>query len=335
MKTRKLGSIEVSPIGMGCMAFSHGYGEAPSEEYAIAAIRKAYEFGCTFYDTAEGYGTQQFYPGHNEQLLGKAVTPFRDKIVIATKFHFAEEAYESDEQIEGIMRAHISKSLENLQTDYIDLYYLHRVSHAIPVEAVARVMGSFICEGLIKGWGLSQVSGETLKRAHEVTPVSAVQNIYSMVERDCEDDIFPYCLQNNIGVVPFSPIASGLLSGKITKETDFSHSDDVRKFVPQLAKENIEANQPLLDLLKDYADQKKATMAQLSLAWMLCKYENCVPIPGSKNQERIIENLGAWNVRLTDEDFNALEKALNSIEVHGHRGHVQHQGGAMSDWGKK
>ena len=335
MKTRKLRDIAVSPIGMGCMAFSHGYGEAPSEEYAIDAIRKAYAFGCTFYDTAEGYGTQQFYPGHNEQLLGKAVAPFRDKIVIATKFHFADEAYESDAQIEAIMREHISKSLKNLQTEYIDLYYLHRVSHAVPMEAVARVMGIFIREGLIKSWGLSQVSGETVKKAHEVTPVSAVQNIYSMVERDCEDDIFPYCLQNNIGVVPFSPIASGLLSGKITKETDFSHSDDVRKFVPQLAKENMEANQPLLDLLRDYADQKKASMAQLSLAWMLHKYENCVPIPGSKNQERIIENLGGWNVRLTDEEFHALEDVLNSIEVHGHRGHVQHQGGAMSDWGKK
>lgn len=334
MKIRKLRDLTVSPIGMGCMALSHGYGEVPAEDYALEAIRKAYEYGCTFFDTAEGYGVQQFYKGHNEQLLGKAVNRFRNEIVIATKFHFSGEVYENDEQVEKIMRGHIEKSMENLRTDYIDLYYLHRVSNNIPVETVANVMGKFINEGLIRGWGLSQVSGQTLKKAHAVTPVSAVQNIYSMVERDCETDIFPYCLENNIGVVPFSPVASGLLSGKVTKDTDFSHSDDVRKFVPQLSKENIEANGPLLDLIAEYAGKKGATMAQISLTWMLHKYPNCVPIPGSKNHERIIENLGAWNVELTDNEFDLLEKALGSIKVYGHRGHVEFDGSSMQDWNR-
>ena len=334
MKTRNLRDLTVSPIGMGCMALSHGYGEAPGEEYALEAIRKAYEYGCTFFDTAEGYGVQQFYPGHNEQLLGKAVESFRNEVVIATKFHFSGEVYENDEQVEKIMRSHIEKSMENLRTGYIDLYYLHRVSHNIPVETVANVMGKFINEGLIRGWGLSQVSGQTLKKAHAVTPVSAVQNIYSMVERDCETDIFPYCLENNIGVVPFSPVASGLLSGKVTKDTDFSHSDDVRKFVPQLSKENIEANAPLLDIIAEYAGKKSATMAQISLAWMLHKYPNCVPIPGSKNKERIIENLGAWNVELTDNEFDLLGKALDSIKIYGHRGHVEFDGSSMQDWNR-
>lgn len=181
-------------------------------------------------------------------------------------------------------------------------------------------MGKLIEEGKIRGWGLSQVSVDTLAKAHEVTPVSAVQNIYSMVERDVEKEIFPYCLENNIAVVPFSPIASGLLSGKVTVDTKFE-GDDVRKFVPQLSKENISANQPIIDLLAKFAQEKNATSAQISLAWMLHKYPNVVPIPGSKNKDRILENLGAWNVELTDEEFKALESALDACEVHGHRGY--------------
>lgn len=334
MNKRKLGNIEVSPIGMGCMAFSHGYGEVPSEDYSIEAIHKAHDFGCTFFDTAEGYGNVQFYPGHNEQLVGKAVKDFRKDVVIATKFRFGDVVYENDSQIEGIMRGHLEKSMKNLHTDYIDLYYLHRVSRKVPVEAVAKTMGKFIKEGLIRGWGLSQVSKDTLEKANEVMPVSAVQNIYSMVERDCEKEIFPYTLEHGIGVVPFSPIASGLLSGKVTTSTDFSHIDDVRKFVPQLTKENIDANKPLLDLLKEYAGRKNATSAQISLAWMLHKYPNVVPIPGSRNQQRIIENLGAWNVELTDDEFNSLEKALDGIKVYGHRGIVEFEDSSMKDWNR-
>lgn len=168
-----------------------------------------------------------------------------------------------------------------------------------------------------------------------MTSLSAVQNLYNMLERDCENNTFPYCLENNIGVVPFSPIASGFLSGKINTNTQFEKVDDVRVFVPQLTKENISANQPIIDLLNEYAQKKNATNAQISMAWMLHKYPNVVPIPGSKNKERIIENLDASNVELTKEEFHELEKALNKIEVHGHRGNVQYQGQPMSSWGKQ
>lgn len=336
MDKRKLGNIEVSPIGMGCMGFSHGYGDIPEESYSIEAIRKAYDFGCTFYDTAEGYGPNMLPEnlGHNEKILGKALKDVRKNVVIATKLHIPTDEAKKYGVYETIRR-HLQGSLQRLQTDYVDLYYLHRVNKDVAIEDVADAMGRLIDEGLIKGWGLSQVPVEVIKKAHEITPVSAVQNIYSMVERGVEDNVIPYCMENSIGLVPFSPIASGFLSGKVTTQTDFSHSDDVRKFVPQLRKENIEANQPILDLLGQYAKQKKATKAQISLAWMLHKYPNVVPIPGSKNQERILENLGAWNVTLTDEEFVALEEALNAIEVHGYRGYVEIEGGSMRDWNRK
>ena len=216
----------------------------------------------------------------------------------------------------------------------MDLYYLHRVSRQVPLEAVATVMGKFIKEGLIRGWGLSQVDVGTLKKAHAVTPVSAVQNLYNMLERDCEKELFPFCIENNIGVVPFSPVASGFLSGKVTAQTGFEHIDDVRKFVPQLSKENIEANQPILDLLAEFAEKKNATKAQISMAWMLKKYPNAVPIPGSKNQERILENLGASEITLSDDEFRTLQERLDSIPVYGHRGNVEYDGSKMSDWGK-
>ena len=203
-----------------------------------------------------------------------------------------------------------------------ELDYLHRISEAVRLEDVATVMGRLIQEGLIRGWGLSQVSADQIRAAHKITPLSAVQNIYSMVERDCETEIFPVCLEKGIGVVPFSPIASGFLSGKVTAQEQFGF-DDVRKFVPQLSKENIEANQPILDLLHRFAVEKKATNAQISLAWMLHKYPNVVPMPGSKNQERILENQGAWNVTLSDDEFRQLQSALDECKVHGHRGCVE------------
>lgn len=333
MDKRKLGNIEVSPIGMGCMGFSHGYGDIPEESYSIAAIRQAFDFGCTFYDTAECYGPNLLpeYRGHNELIVGRALKDVRQETVIATKLHIpTEEAKEFG--VYATLKRHLEESLRRLQTDYADLYYLHRVNPEVPVEEVAEGMGRLIAEGLIRGWGLSQVPVEIIRRAHEITPVAAVQNIYSLVERGIEADVIPYCLKNNIGVVPFSPIASGFLSGKVTAQTDFSHSDDVRKFVPQLRRENLVANQPILDLLETYAVNKNATKAQISLAWMLHKYENVVPIPGSKNQERILENLAAWNVVLTDTEFAALESALNSIEVHGYRGYDETEGSGMKNW---
>ena len=336
MKTRMLGSIEVSEIGIGCMGFSHGYGDIPAKDYSIEAIQRAYnEGGCTFFDTAEAYGPNLLPEnfGHNEKIVGKALASVRDKVVIATKLHLDAEEAKRD-GIYATIRHHLEASLERLQTTYVDLYYLHRVNPEIPVEDVAEAMGKLIDEKLIRGWGLSQVPVETIDAAHKVCPVSAVQNIYSMVERGVETKVIPYCLEHNIGLVPFSPIASGLLSGKITAQSDFSHSDDVRKFVPQLKKENLEANQPIVDLLKETAAKKSATPAQISLAWMLHKYPNVVPIPGSKNQERILENLDASKIELTDEEFTALETALNALPVYGHRGFNQVEGDSMKDWGK-
>lgn len=335
MEKRFIGQLEVSPIGMGCMGFSHGYGQIPNRTYSIEAIRKAYEFGCTFFDTAETYGRDLYWEGHNEEILGEAVEPFRNEIVLATKLHIHDEEVTEDMNLYDLIKGHLLKSLKRLRTEYVDLYYLHRITELVPVEDVASVMGKLIDEGLIKGWGLSQVDVDTLDKAHKITPVTAVQNLYNILERDCEDKIFPYCLENNIGVVPFSPIASGFLSGKITTQTEFEKTDDVRNFVPQLSKENIAGNQPILDILNKFADVKKARPAQISLAWMLKKYPNVVPIPGSKNQERIIENLGAWNVELTDEEFNELQRALDQCEIHGHRGIVETQHQTFSNnWRK-
>ena len=314
MKTRTLRDIEVSEIGMGCMAFSHGYGKIPPEQYSIEAIRSAYEHGCTLFDTAEVYSPNLAGIGHNERIVGKALKNVRNSVVIATKLFLRE----GGDVYNGIRR-HLEGSLERLQTDYVDLYYLHRMS-GVPVEKVAEAMGQLIDEGLIHGWGLSQVDVDVIDRAQRVTPLTAIQNIYSMVERDSEAQIIPYCMEHDIGFVPFSPIASGLLSGKITTQTQFEKNDDVRNWVPQLSRRNIEGNQPIVEMLKAFAEKKNATPAQISLAWMLHKYPNVVPIPGSKNKERIIENLDAAQVVLANEEFTALEEALNGFEVYGHRG---------------
>ena len=318
MKTRLLRDIEVSEIGMGCMAFSHGYGKTPPESYAIEAIRGAYDHGCTFFDTAEVYAPNlnPAQRGHNELIVGKALAGVRDNVVIATKLmlggiHFGG-TYKA-------VKKHLVDSLERLKTDHVDLYYLHRMS-GTPIEEVAEAMGRLIDEGLIRGWGLSQVDVDVISRAQAVCPLSAIQNIYSMVERDCEDAVIPYCLENRIGLVPFSPIASGLLSGKVRSTAQFERNDDVRTWVPQLSAGNLAANLPLVDALAEIAAAKGCTPAQLSLAWMLHKYPCVAPIPGSKNKERIIENLDAAQVELTDDEFSALEQLLDEHPVHGHRG---------------
>lgn len=334
MKKRYLREIEVSEIGMGCMGLSHGYGDIPDRAYSIEAIQKAHDAGCTFFDTAEGYGSQLYGKGHNEKILGEAVESFRKDVVIATKFHFMSYVPGNEDALESYIREHLKESMKNLRTDYIDLYYLHRMSRNVPVESVAKVMGKLIQEGLIRGWGLSQVGIDTLKAADGVTPVSAVQNLYNMLERDAEKDVIPYCEAHGIGLVPFSPVASGFLSGKVTKDTDFSNRDDVRKFVPQLSAQNIDANRPVLDLLHQYAEEKNATQAQIALAWMLYKYSNVVPIPGSKNQNRILENLGAADVRFTEEEFRKLDNALDGIAIHGHRGQVEYDGMSMKEWNR-
>ena len=318
MEKRKLGNIEVTEIGIGTMAFSHGYGKIPDEKYSIEAIREAYNHGCNFFDTAEVYSPNLAGIGHNELIVGKALKDVRDKVVIATKlFLKSHEVVNGD--VYGAIKKHLLGSMERLQVKMVDLYYLHRLSD-VPLEEIAKAMGRLINEGLIRGWGLSQVDVDSIEKAHKITPVSAVQNLYNILERDCEEKIIPFCLKNNIGVVPFSPVGSGLLSGKINANTEFEKNDDVRNWVPQCKKENIIGNQPIIDLISKFAAKKGATPAQFSMAWMIKKYSNVVPIPGSKNKERIIENINTYKVKLTDEELNEFENELKKYKVHGHRG---------------
>jgi len=318
MEKRKIGNIEVTEIGIGTMAFSHGYGKIPDEAYSIEAIREAYKHGCNFFDTAEVYSPNLQGIGHNELIVGKALKDVRDKVVIATKlFLKASEVINGD--VYGAIKKHLLGSMERLQVKMVDLYYLHRLSD-VPLEEIAKAMGRLINEGLIRGWGLSQVDVDSIEKAHKITPVSAVQNLYNILERDCEEKIIPFCLKNNIGVVPFSPVGSGLLSGKINANTQFEKNDDVRNWVPQCKKENIIGNQPIIDLIQKFATKKGCTPAQISMAWMIKKYPNVVPIPGSKNKERIIENINTYKVKFTDEELNEFENELKKYKVYGHRG---------------
>ena len=318
MEKRKLGNIEVTEIGIGTMAFSHGYGKIPDEKYSIEAIREAYNHGCNFFDTAEVYSPNLQGIGHNELIVGKALKDVRDKVVIATKL-FLKSSEVVNGDVYGAIKKHLLGSMERLQVKMVDLYYLHRLSD-VPLEEIAKAMGRLINEGLIRGWGLSQVDVDSIEKAHKITPVSAVQNLYNILERDCEEKIIPFCLKNNIGVVPFSPVGSGLLSGKINANTQFEKFDDVRNWVPQCKKENIIGNQPIIDLIQKFAAKKGATPAQISMAWMLKKYPNVVPIPGSKNKERIIENINTYKVKFTDDELNEFENELKKYKVYGHRG---------------
>lgn len=311
MKKRFLGKsgLEVSAVGYGCMGLSHGYGAVPEHDEAIRLIRKAYELGCTFFDTAEEYGA-----GHNKLLVGEAIEPFRDKIVLATKLYLNS----SEGDTETVIRRHLEESMKRLRTDYIDLYYQHRIEEDDKVEEVAEVMGKLVKEGKIRGWGQSQATPDQIRRAHAIAPLIAIQSEYSMIERMFEKEVIPTCEELGIGFVAFSPIASGFLSGKYTNRSTYS-GDDVRRVITRFSKENVEANQPLLDLLHKVAAAKNATPAQISLAWMLHKKDFIVPIPGMRRDERIIENLGAADVELTDKEFEQIEAELAKIEIHGNR----------------
>lgn len=336
MKSRKIRSLNVSEIGMGCMGFSHGYGQIPAAGYAEEAIREAFDYGCSFFDTAETYGKDLYYQGHNEDIVGRAVKGIRHEVMIATKLHIKPKTVKACGSVYAAVRQHLEQSLGHLQTDYVDLYYLHRINKEVDYLEVAQAMGKLIQEGFIREWGISAVDKEQLEAAHAVTPLAAVQNIYSMVERTSEKDIIPFCLENNIAFVPFSPIASGLLSGKITPTTEFGKVDDVRVWVPQLKQENIAGNMPIVDMLKGFAAEKQATPAQISLAWMLHKYPHVIPIPGSKNKGRIMENLRSCEVVLTDEEFDRLDSELNRLPVYGVRGHAEtEQTSFGNNWLKK
>lgn len=311
MKKRTLGrqnAVTVSAIGLGCMGFSHGYGPGPDHGEAIRLIRTAYELGCTFFDTAESYAA-----GENETLVGEAIRPFRQQVILATELHIPDGG-----NLEQTIRAHLEASLKRLGTDYVDLYYQHRVNKTIPVEEVAGVMGKLIGEGKIRGWGQSQATEEKLRRAHAVTPITAIQSEYSMMERMFEKDVLPACRELGIGFVPFSPLGAGFLSGRYTSRDSYT-GDDVRRVITRFSKENMDANQPLLDLLRRFAEAKQATPAQISLAWMLHKWDFLVPIPGMRKAERIKENFGATDIVLTDSEFEALEQALAQVRIYGNR----------------
>jgi aryl-alcohol dehydrogenase-like predicted oxidoreductase len=314
MQKRKLRDLEVSAIGYGAMGLSMGYGATPEKEEAIQLIRKAYDLGCTFFDTAEIYAM-----GANEQLVAEALKSFRNNVVIATKFLF-QKNWEGNttERLMQELRGRLENSLKMLGTDHIDLYYQHRVNQDIPVEDIAYCMGEFIKEGKILGWGQSQATVNEIIRAHAVTPLTAIQSEFSIMERMYEKDVIPVCEELRIGFVPFSPLASGFLSGKLSSETKFT-GIDARRVISRFEKDNIIANQPLLDLLHQFANIKEATPAQISLAWMLHKKDFIVPIPGSKNSERITENLGAANILLTDTEYANIETELTKIKIHGNR----------------
>lgn len=311
LKTRRLRDIEVSAVGLGCMGFSHGYGPRPDREESVRLIRYAYELGCTHFDTAEGYGA-----GDNEVLVGEALRPMRDHVVIATKFRVNEST--SNKPAEPQIREHLEASLKRLGVDYVDLYYQHRINPDVPVEEVANVMGKLIREGKIRGWGQSQSTPDQIRRAHAIVPLTAIQSEYSLMERMFERDVLPLCQESNIGFVAFSPLASGLLSGKV-RPGDIYVGDDVRRVITRFKAENLKANQPLIELLHRFAEVKGATPAQVSLAWMMAKWPFVTPIPGARKAERIEENLGAADVELKPDELDRIEKELAKIPIHGNR----------------
>ena len=311
MKSRKLRELEVSAIGMGCMGFSHGYGACPDRAESRRLIRFAHDLGCTHFDTAESYAA-----GDNETLVGEALRPIRNQVTIATKFAIVEAS--AGNTAEQQIRSHLEASLKRLAVDHIDLYYQHRVSDVIPVEAIAECMGKLIAEGKILGWGQSQATAGQVARAHAVTPLTAIQSEYSMMERMFERDVIPLCKELNIGFLSFSPLASGFLSGKVRAGARYE-GDDVRRVITRFARDNVVANQPLIDLLRHSADEMNATPAQVSLAWMLAKENFIVPIPGMRSKARIKENLEAVDLVLSAERFATLEAELAKLEIHGNR----------------
>ena len=316
MQKRKLGKsgLEVSAIGLGCMGMSYGYGPASDKKEMISLIHKAIDLGVTFFDTAEVYG-----PYVNEELLGEALAPFKGKVVIATKFgiKMVDGKQVLDSKPETI-RQSVEGSLKRLKVETIDLYYQHRVDPNVPIEEVAGVIQDLIKEGKIRHWGLSEAGVETIRRAHAIQPLTAIQSEYSMMWRSPEEELLPTLEELGIGFVPFSPLGKGFLTGKIDKNSTFD-SSDFRSIVPRFKPENLEANQVLVELIKKVAAEKNATPAQIALAWVLAQKPWIVPIPGTRKLERLEENLGAVDVELTQEELSDLNKALSKIEISGDR----------------
>src|SRR5579864_2031421 len=319
MQRRKLGksNLEVSAIGLGCMGMSFGLGPAVDKQQGISVIRTAFDRGVTFFDTAEIYG-----PFTNEELVGEAVAPFRDKVVIATKFGFKIDPKTGKQAGLDSRPEHIKEvagaSLKRLKTDVIDLFYQHRVDPDVPIEEVAGAVKELIQEGKVKHFGLSEAGVKTIRRAHAVQPVTALQSEYSMFTREPEAELLPTLEELGIGFVPFSPLGRGFLTGKISEHTKFD-KNDFRNIVPRFTPENRKANQALVDMLSRFAQQKKATPAQIALAWLLAQKPWIVPIPGTTKLARLEENIGAANIELSRDDLRELEAATSRIEVQGAR----------------
>src|SRR6202142_26311 len=319
MQKRKLGksNLEVSAIGLGCMGMSFGYGPAGDTEEMISVIRAAVEHGVTFFDTAEVYG-----PFTNERLVGEALAPLREQVVIATKFGFKLDPNPGKQAGLDSRPAHIKEvaeaSLKRLRTDVIDLFYQHRVDPDVPIEDVAGAVKELIQEGKVKHFGLSEAGVQTIRRAHAVQPVTAIQSEYSLWWRRPEEELLPTLEELGIGLVPFSPLGKGFLTGKIDEKTAFDKSD-FRNIVPRFTPEARKANQALVDLLAGIAESKKATSAQIALAWLLAQKPWIVPIPGTTKPSRLEENIGAVAIELTADDFREIDSAASKITIQGDR----------------
>ena len=316
MKKRILGKsgLEVSAIGFGCMGLNYAYANTLNKQEGISLLKATYDNGVTFFDTAEIYG-----PYTNEELVGEALSPIRDKVVIATKFGIK---LEDGKQIQDSNPAHIRKSVEGslkrLKTDYIDLYYQHRVDVNTPIEEVAETIKLLIKEGKIKHWGLSEAGVETIRRAHAVQPVTAVESEYSLWWRKPEEQLIPTLEELGIALVPFSPLGKGFLTGKIKKNATFEKGD-FRNIVPRFTTKNLEANQKLIDLLEQVAQEKNATPAQISLAWLLAQKPCIVPIPGTTKEDRMKENNNAAEIQLSADNLHNINAALSKIKIEGER----------------
>lgn len=320
MQKRKLGksNLEVSAMGLGCMGMSYGLGPAQDKKEMIALIRAAFERGITFFDTAEAYG-----PFTNEELVGEAVAPFRDQVVIATKFGFKIDPT-SERGLNGVdsRPEHIKEvaeaSLKRLKTDVIDLFYQHRVDPEVPIEDVAGAVKELVRQGKVRHFGLSEAGIRVIRRSHAVLPVTALQSEYSLWWREPEQEILPVLGELGIGFVPFSPLGKGFLTGQINQETKFA-KNDFRNIVPRFTPEARKANQAVVDLLSRFAQQKKATPAQIALAWVLAQRPWMVPIPGTTKLNRLEENIGALSIELTPDDLQQIDSAASKITVQGER----------------
>ena len=316
MQKRKLGKsgLEVSALGFGCMGLSFGFGPATEKNEAIKVIRAAYDGGVTFFDTAEAYG-----PFTNEELVGEALAPVRDKVVIATKFGFENGvATQGTDSKPARIRAVAEASLKRLNIDAIDLFYQHRVDPTVPIEEVAGTVKDLIQEGKVKHFGMSEAGVQAIRRAHAVQPVTALQSEYSLWWREPEKEILPTLEELGIGFVPFSPLGKGFLTGAISDKTEFDKTD-FRSMVPRFSVEARKANEALVEALGKIAEGKKATKAQIALAWLLAQKPWIVPIPGTTKLHRLEENLGGASVELTPEDLKAIHDAISAIDVQGDR----------------